>query len=53
VELLEDPERTICSVLPPTVVKDDEEAEEAVEAAPDGEPEVIGRGKEDEDEGEA
>lgn len=45
-----DAERTICTVTPPTVaaVTEPEEAEE--EAATEGEPEVIGRAKEEEEE---
>ncbi len=49
VELLEDAERTVCSVLPPTVVAEAEPEE--VEEVVGTEPEVIGRRKE-EDEGE-
>ncbi len=49
VELLEDAERTVCSVLPPTVVAEAEPEE--VEEVVGTEPEVIGRRKEeDEDE---
>lgn len=47
VELLEDPERTICSVLPPTVMKEEEEEAE-VPAEEGAEPEVIGRAREEE-----
>ncbi len=53
VEILEDEESTIVSVVPPTVLKEPEE--EAAEAAEElEEPEVVGKGKkeEDEDEGE-
>lgn len=54
VELLEDPERTVCSVLPPTVIREEgEEAETAAAAEPEGEePEVIGRGRDEDEEGE-
>lgn len=43
-----DADRTICSVTPPTVAATTETAEEAPETA-EGEPEVIGRPKEDEE----
>jgi large subunit ribosomal protein L25 len=45
-----DPERSVCSVIPPTVAAVEEEAAEV--AAAEVEPEVIGRGKEEEEEGE-
>ena len=49
VEPLVDAERSVCSVIPPTVVA--VEGEEAVVAEPaEVEPEVIGRGKEEEEE---
>jgi large subunit ribosomal protein L25 len=51
VEFLVDPDRTVCSVMAPAVVA----AEEGEAVAPEpgvAEPEVIGRGKEDEDESE-
>lgn len=44
VEILTDPDRSVVTVLAPTVI----EAEEVAEEAP-AEPEVIGRGKEEED----
>jgi large subunit ribosomal protein L25 len=47
VELLEDPDRTVCTVLPPTVIQEDEEEEEDVIELGDEEPEVIGREKEE------
>lgn len=50
VELVDDNDRTICTVLAPTIVKEDEEEEEAEEELGE-EPEVIGRGKEDGEEG--
>lgn len=44
VDLLDDPERTICSVLAPTVAREPGEEEEAAAAAPESEePEVIRR----------
>lgn len=52
VTFLEDAERSVCSVIPPTVVaatEDDLEAAEAADAA-EAEPEVIGREREDEEE---
>jgi large subunit ribosomal protein L25 len=49
VEVEVDADRTVCSVVPPTVSAEEAAAEEAEEAA--AEPEVIARGKaEDEDE---
>lgn len=51
VELLEELERTVCSVLPPTVIKEAEEEEEAVAAEIGEEPEVIGRAREEEEGG--
>ena len=47
VELVEDADRTVCSLLPPTVMKVEGEEEEAVERKPGEEPEVIGRGREE------
>jgi large subunit ribosomal protein L25 len=51
VEFLIDPERTVCSVMAPTLVVEAEGAEAEVPEAATGEPEVIGRGKAEEDEG--
>jgi large subunit ribosomal protein L25 len=48
VEVLEDGDRTICSVAPPTVAAAEEE-EEAVPEAETGEPEVIRRAREEEE----
>lgn len=51
VEILEDEESTIVSVVPPTVLKEPEE--EAAETAEElEEPEVVGKGKKEEDEDE-
>lgn len=50
VEILTDPESTILSVVPPSVHRVEEEAEEVVEAEEAVEPEVIGRGKPAEEE---
>lgn len=52
IESLVDPDRAVCSVIPPAVAVTPEEAEEEVEAEPTGEPERIGRHKEEEEEGE-
>lgn len=51
VELVDDADRTVCSVLPPTVMATDEEEEEAAApiAGEGAEPEVIGREGEGED----
>ena len=49
VEFLADADRTICSVVPPAVTAVEEAAPVAVEVA---EPEVIGKGKTEEEEGE-
>lgn len=48
VEVEVDEDRTVCSVVPPTVAA--EEAEEPAAEEGESEPEVIGRGKADEDE---
>jgi large subunit ribosomal protein L25 len=48
VEAIIDADRTICSITPPAVTPMDEAAEEEPEAAP-SEPEVIGKGREDEE----
>lgn len=51
VEFLVDPERTVCSVMAPTLVAVEEEEEEVVEPGEEQEePEVIARGKAEEDE---
>jgi len=47
VESLAPPERSVCSVLPPTVVKAEEEEAVEPEAAVEAEPEVISRRKEE------
>jgi large subunit ribosomal protein L25 len=49
VEFLSDPDRTLCSVMAPTVTATEEGEEEKPESAL-SEPEVIGKGKGDEDE---
>ena len=56
IEILDDPDEVLCSVLPPRKVEaeegaEGEEAAEAVEGAP-AEPEIVGKGeKEEEGEG--
>jgi large subunit ribosomal protein L25 len=50
VEVQVDAERSVCSVIPPTVVPVEEAAAEAAAAEEAAEPEVIGRGKEGEEE---
>lgn len=51
IEVLVDVERSVCSVIPPTVAAAEGEEAAPVEAA-EVEPEVIGRGKEEEEESE-
>jgi large subunit ribosomal protein L25 len=51
VEAQVDADRSICSVVPPTVAAPTPEEEAAAAAAAQAEPEVIGRGKESEEEG--
>lgn len=50
VEILSDLDSTICSVVPPAVLKQEVEEEAALEAEEEVEPEVIGRGKPAEEE---
>lgn len=49
-EILSDETSTIATVVPPTVTETAAEAEEAEEAEAEGEPEVIAKGKKDEEE---
>jgi large subunit ribosomal protein L25 len=53
IEVLDDPEEVLCSVLPPRKVEVEEgvEGEEAVETAAAAEPEIVGKAKEEEGEG--
>jgi large subunit ribosomal protein L25 len=50
VEVQAEAERSVCSVIPPTVVPVEEEVAEAAATEEAAEPEVIGRGKEGEEE---
>ena len=52
IEIMDDPEEVLCSVLPPRKVEDEEgvEGEEAEEGAAAAEPELVGK-KEEEGEG--
>lgn len=55
VEILSDPDGTVATVVPPTVVAETPTGEEAAAEAPaaeEGEPEVITKGKKEEEEGE-
>ena len=47
IEILDDPEQVICSVLPPRKVEEEAEegVAEAVEGAPEAEPEIVGKGE--------
>ncbi|MCX6362679.1 MAG: 50S ribosomal protein L25 [Actinobacteria bacterium] len=49
-ELVDDPEQVLCSVLPPRKVEEEAEegAVEAAEGAPEGEPEIVGKGDKEE-----
>ena len=49
-ELLDDPEQVLCSVLPPRKVEEEAEegAAEAAEGAPEVEPEIVGKGDKEE-----
>lgn len=53
VELLEDPHRVLASVIPPRLPEEEEEDEEALIEAEMEEPEVVGRGKAEDEDGES
>jgi len=49
-EIVDDPEQVLCSVLPPRKVEEEGEegAEEAAEGAPEAQPEIVGKGDKEE-----